>query len=439
MANVPTRPTSRPAWRFGGCLAILFIATSGCQSGGIGPIARWRMAKDSTLAKGPTAKEMGDTRGMMARWLSPKAGPSPQPNDGSTLIMGSDGWAPPREVKNPEADAELEAAQKLYQQGKLVEAESEFKRIAKERKGTRWGEAAMYHLAESQFQRAKYVAANETYEKLIGEYPATRYLEKAVLREYTIAQGWLTATDPESDPKLKAPFSHRFDGKLPLLGPTDYALQALEHVRHHDPTGPLADDAVLRIADYHYENDNFEDASFYYDQLVTDHPKSPFLERALHSSIEAKVKSYLGPDYDGAGLEQAKEQIKQYMTLFPMQDPETSESLYKTLDLIADQDAERTFRQAEHYLWTGHVASAEYYFGEVPVKWPNSEWAKKAKEQLAVIQTMPRKKTLPSRIMTLPGSTDPLTGQMNTGAVGGNGMSGSPGSLMGPSGGMANP
>ena len=46
------------------------------------------------------------------------------------------------------------------------------------------------------------------------------------------------------------PWYARFNGRLPLVDTQRQRPgQVLEHVRHHDPTGPLADDAVLRIAD----------------------------------------------------------------------------------------------------------------------------------------------------------------------------------------------
>ena len=39
---------------------------------------------------------------------------------------------------------------------------------------------------------------------------------------------------------------------VPLIDVDGYALKAMEHVRQHDPTGPLADVAALRIADHYF-------------------------------------------------------------------------------------------------------------------------------------------------------------------------------------------
>jgi outer membrane protein assembly factor BamD (BamD/ComL family) len=406
-------------------------AVSGCSSTG-GFLTAWRTARDSSLSRGPTEKELGDDRGLMSRWLTPKSAPNADPNAAapSPLVLGSDGWKPMKPVPNPEAEAEFQAAEKLYQQGKLVEAEKEFVKVAKNRKGTSWGEKAQFYLAESQFQRGKLVAANDSYELLFAHYPGTIYLEKLIAREYEIGQRWLAQADPKTPANQRLPWTSHFDGRQPLLDTSGYATKALEHVRQHDPTGPLADDAVLKIADYHMENADYEMAAIHYDQLITDHPKSPFLQKAQLAAIDARIKGYLGPEYDGAGLDQARELIKQTMVTFPDR-PAGNEKLYHTLDLINDQEAERTYVVAAYYKKIGKVPSAEYYFGKIRQRWPKSVWAAKAKTDLATLAKMPRTKSLPSKIMSQPGSYDPFSNTAQGGA-GPGGMMG-----MGP-GGMGN-
>jgi outer membrane protein assembly factor BamD (BamD/ComL family) len=419
---------------------------TGCQSGTMGPLTRWRLAHDKALAEGVSAEEINDKRGLFARWLSPKPGPATDANPKSTLVLGSNGWTAPKPASDPAGEKEFRAAEALLQQGKVDEAEKAFKQLAKKRKDSYWGEKAQYSLAELQYKTGNLVGANDSIVELMKTYPGTRYRDKVVECEYKIAQTWLgyvegTASSDKnkSQTKEKAEtaaekpadslaWSDHFSGKLPFVDVTGHALQTLEHVRHHDPDGPLADDAVLRIADFHYGHGNWEEASIYYDQLLADHPKSPFVRRAQLASIDSKIKNYVGPEYDGAGLEKAKEMIREHLNTFPERMTGQNDPLYKALDLIRDQEAERAYLVGEHYLWTGKIASAEYSFGAIPVKWPESTWAKKAKIQLAKIAKMPRKETLPSKIMSRPGSSDPLTGGTG-GGMGIGGMSGAPGGL----------
>lgn len=391
-------------------LALAALALAGCRSGSTGPLARWRMAFDDGVAKpiGPDDGSGGGSR--LARLIKPQAPASKAAEVGDGVILGSNGWSPLQPPKDPEADAEFRAAEGLFQQGKLTDAEAAFKKLAKRKKDTPWGEKAQFFLAECQYQQGRHVAANDSYELLISTYPGTQFLEKAVAREYSIADTWLAALAEDAEAEEKVSLSKRWNGAIPVVDTAGHALAALEHVRHHDPTGPLADDAVLRIADHHFARGNFEEAAAHYDQLISEHPKSPFFQRAQLASIDSKIKAYLGPDYDGDGLEQARNQVVQTMAMFPERRTGDHDELSKTLDVIEAQMAERAYARAEHYLWTGKVASAEFCFGEIPAKWPKSPYAAKAKEQLAKIATMPRKETRASRIMALPGGADPLTG-----------------------------
>ncbi|WP_422929842.1 outer membrane protein assembly factor BamD [Singulisphaera sp. PoT] len=420
----------------GAALVLLGTASStGCLSSG-STLTAWRMGRDSSLSKAPTKEEVGDDRNLMARWLSPKASPYGKAEQRSTLVLGSDGWSPIKTQSNPEADAEFQAAEKLFQQGKLAEAETAFKLIAKNRKGSPWGEQAQFYVAESQYQRGNLVAAHTSFEQLFADYPGTEYIDKLVSREYAIGETWLAQSDPKTPAQKKLPWYSRFNGQQPMLDPHGDGLQALEHVRHHDPTGPLADDAVMRIAHQYIKDGDYEMAAMHYDQLTTDHPKSEYVQEAQLASIDSRIKSYLGPEYDGSGLEKSRELIKQTMASFPDR-PGQNEKLYHTLDIINDAEAERTFKVAEYYKRTNKITSAEFYFGKVRQRWPKSSWAEKSKTELASLAKLPRKEFAPSKIMSQPASSDPFSGGMGgmgSGGMGGMGGGGMGGMGMGPGG-----
>src|SRR5262245_35364869 len=170
-----------------GALALALIPLAGCANF-VSPISQWRAAYDGNLFQRLTPEEMADASGgpaastnLFQRWLTPRGNPtlkSAEPPT-STLVLGSDGWRPlAKPAPDPEADAEFQAALKLFQQGKLEEAEKQFATIAKKRKQTTWGENAQFYVAECQFQREKYVAAHDSYEKLYADYPATNYKDK---------------------------------------------------------------------------------------------------------------------------------------------------------------------------------------------------------------------------------------------------------------------
>jgi TolA-binding protein len=398
------------------------LAMVGCQTvDAPGFLGKILPSHDESMADGMPRPETSTPGRFLSRYLNPSPTPhSSAAKEPKALQTSNSGWTPIKEEPNPKADAELDVATRLYRQGKHEEAEHLFVELAKKYKGSSWGQRAQFLLAESYFQREKYVWASEAYEQLMKEYPGNDHVDKVVSREYEIAQKWFKTYDPKAKPEDKFPWTSRFDGTVPFVDASGFAIKNLEHVRFHDPTGPLSDDAVLRLADHYFENHDYDSASLYYDQLVTDHPKSEFLQRAQLRSIDAKLKAYSGPEYDGKGLEKAREMIIQTKAAFPDR-PAGNEKLYDTLNMIDDQEAERAYRVAMFYKKTNYITSAEYYFSMVRALWPKSDWAKKSKTELALIAKLPRKETLPSKIMSLPGSTDPFSAGQGGSGMGTNG------------------
>ena len=392
-----------------------------------GPIADWWASK---FAPAPdTARPQDDTSTdgrLMSRWLTKDKTPFSSNAMGSnSVFLGEKGWEKTKTAPNPEAEAQIAAARKLFDAGKFAEAETLLKPLAKKevKKGTAWGEKAQWLLAESQFRQKKYTSAEPSYELLFKTFPGTEYVDKLVAREYAIAQAWLSDEDPKAK---KIDWKARFDGRRPFIDTSGYAIKALEHVQHHDPQGPLADDAALRTADHYHTVGDYETAAVFYDQLLAEHNKSPYRERAQLSSIDAKMKGYIGPEYDASGLEAARETVKRTMAEFPERQA-GAEQLYHTLDLIEDQAAEKEYTTGLYYIRARAPAGAEYQFGLVQAKWPRSKWAALSKKEMAKVAKVPRKEIVPSRMMTLPGSTDP--------GIGGQGTQGGLNSLMGGAGG----
>lgn len=394
-----------------------------------GPLSEWFAAK---MAPSPdTARPQADTTTdgrLMSRWMTRDKTPfSSGSMSSNSVVLGERGWEKSKAAvaPNPQAEAELDAARKLFDAGRPDQAEKILRPLAKRevKKGSIWGEKAQFLLAESQFRRQKYVDAHDSYEILIKSYPGTEYVETLVAREYAIAETWLGHEDPKGKPM---DWMARFDGRRPFLDINGYSVKVLDHVRLHDPQGPLADDAALRTADHYHAIGDYETAAVYYDQLLAENAKSPYRERAQLSSIDAKMKGYIGPEYDSSGLDSARETVKRTMAEFPERQA-GAEQLYHTLDLIEDQAAEREYKVGTYYLRARQPAGAEYQFGLVIARWPKSQWAAKAKLEMVKVAKAPRKAVVPSKIMTLPGVTNP--------GIGGQGTQGGLNNIMGGGGG----
>ncbi len=155
-----------------------------------------------------------------------------------------------RDVNTDERD--MEAAIRLFQLGKLEQAEPILARIAGRGAGTRRGELAQYYIAETQFRLKKYRLANASFESLVTQYPGTEFLEKLVSRQYAIALQWLPIDEAS-------------------------ALRTLDQVRHHYPDGPAATAALIQMIVHEMKKGKESEAWLYNIQLDSNRPNGSWL------------------------------------------------------------------------------------------------------------------------------------------------------------------
>ena len=213
----------------------------------------------------------------------------------------------------PRTDGEFQSAPKLFSESKFAEAERQFAWIAQVRKGTTWGERSQYYMAECQYQQKKYVEALESFRRLNFDYPATDYRDQFVRREYEIAQFWLAEARRENPAGKNPPVAVQVDGRPPTADTEKKALLAFEAVRHADPTGPLAADAAVQIAEHYMRSRDFESAAIYYAQFVNEYPKSPLWPWARLRGIQARTCSFLATQRDTASLKMVGEFAKPFL------------------------------------------------------------------------------------------------------------------------------
>jgi outer membrane protein assembly factor BamD (BamD/ComL family) len=213
----------------------------------------------------------------------------------------------------PAANGEFQSAPKLFSKGKFAEAERQFAWIAQVRKGTTWGERSQYYLAECQYHQKKYVEALESLRRLNFDYPQTDYRDQFVRREYEIAQFWLAEARRENPVGKNPLVAVQVDGRPPIADTEKKALLAFEAVRHDHPTGPLADDAAMQIAECYMRSLDFESAAIYYAQFVNEYRKSPLCPRARLRGIQARTCSFLATQRDTASLKMAHEFAKPFL------------------------------------------------------------------------------------------------------------------------------
>jgi len=390
----------------------------------------------ATLLSGCSSLERDDDSGMfgMSKFpgISSVKGPLERAlyNEESPLEMG-------RKFSADEL-RQADECRVAYENGKYDEAIKLSKKVAKKFKETTLGEKAQFYLAESYFELGRYAKAQDAYDQLFEDYPSTRYVEPATRRLFFIGKEWLQIAEPVAkteimqvsgekvvednsdppgkprDPTLRVPLLPNFhDRSRPVFDTQGNALRSLKSIWMNDPTGPLADDALMLTATYYQRHQNYVEADRYFEILREEYPDSPHLESAFVLGAHVKQMSYQGPYYEGQDLEGARKLKEQSLQLFPVSSHR--QQIRKDLDELYLQEAERLWAKVEYYEKKNKPKAIAIACVKLVAEYPDTGYAKEAREMLRgidrrEIQDLPE---VMEFLETLPSTESPRTQESN--------------------------
>ena len=292
------------------------------------------------------------------------------------------GYGPNEQI----ARAAYDKGHQLFREKKYEEAAAQFKIAADRWPDTSLEEDALFWRAESLFFADRYPAAHDAYEKLLKKYEYSRHLDRAVARQFAIGRYWeqFDAAEPHwpTTPNL-------FDKTRPLFDTRGHALKAYEHVRLNDPTGPLADDALMASANSYFVHGQYEDAAYHYDLLRKEYPKSEHQKHAHLLCLESKQRMYQGPMYDGTPLKEASEIADQTLMRFGPTLQAERDRVIEAKNRIVEQQAERDWAMAQYYEKNRYYGAARYYYNALIQTYPHTRFAQLAQQRLDAIEHLP--------------------------------------------------
>jgi len=327
---------------------------------------------------------------------------------------------------------EYQAAESLYLDGKFVEAEKAFQKLAKTRRSSHetfgmkverwWGvkstasldtyanfgdpieEDALFMKAECQFEQTRFAKAQDSYDDLLNRYPSTRHLDAVSRRYFQIARIWLgfpekaeetgdaqvvsDSTEEEVEDfanvdSFYIPIVPNFlDKSRPAFDTRGRALQALRSVWLHDATGPLADDALMVSASFHLRTQDFEESARLYKLLREQYPESPHFRDAFLLGSHVTLASYQGSNYDGQNLSEAIELKEAALRIFPDLTEEERNRLGSELGKMHDAEVARIWDRVEYFQAKQAPESVAVYCKILINRFPDTEYAERGRKIL---------------------------------------------------------
>jgi TolA-binding protein len=277
--------------------------------------------------------------------------------------------------------------ERLFEEERYGDAADAYAAAAGRAVDMRIKEDSLFMLGESYYFNDKCIPARDAYNELADKYPSTRYLDKLVEREWAIARYLEAYANAHYDAPMTP---NAWDKTRPWFDTMGHAIKTYENIRMNDPTGPRADDAIMATAGIYFRTDRFDDADYHYELLRKEYPRSEFQFEAHLLGLQSKLRKYQGQDYDGTPLEESQVLVKQLRTNFSGQlSVEERDRLKLVSAQLLQEQASRDMQMAQFYDGTKNYGSAKTYYAEVINKYPDSEFAKTAKERMLAMGDLP--------------------------------------------------
>jgi outer membrane protein assembly factor BamD (BamD/ComL family) len=286
------------------------------------------------------------------------------------------------------ARAAFEEAEKQFRQKLYPEAGKLYMTAARRWPTSPLEEEALFMAGEAYFFADRYVKADDAYAELVKKHSGTQHLDKITVRRFAIASYWqqrhLAKPQWFITPNLTDKTRPTFDTK-------GHAIRVWGKLPSDDPTSPLADDAVMNVANTYFASGRYRDADHYYTMLRNEFPKSEHQFQAFLLGLRSKLLVYQGPDYDSKPLEEAEKVAEQLLTQFPRElvAEGEKERVLQARGQIAFQKALREWNRAEYYNRLEYYAAARMHYQTIVEKYPDTQLAASSRERIGQMQGLP--------------------------------------------------
>ncbi len=216
---------------------------------------------------------------------------------------------------------------------------------------------------QAEIARGRYWQAFEWFEKQLTHYPAGKLSDQAMEHEFEIADAFLAG-------------KKRIVLGFLRLGAEGEALEILSRIAEHSPGTRIAERALLRIAERHYQKQRWAEAVDSYDLFIELFPKSAKTPMAMFQAAQAQYELFQGAQFDDTPLLEAEQRFKILAESYPT--AARNANVPMILQNIVDSRAEKLYRTALFYERTARKSPAVYYYRQVTARYPKTTWASDA-------------------------------------------------------------
>lgn len=250
----------------------------------------------------------------------------------------------------------------------------------------------LFLLAQAYYQYGDRIRAFYHLDELMDNYPESPLFYPALEMQFRIADRYLRG------------YKDRLFG-IPMIGQEDNAIEMLFRIQERSPGSPLAERALLRTADYYYDNADYDFASDVYRAYADRYPRSPEMPRVRLRQAYSSLAQFRGLDFDATPLVDARAQLEDILK----SDPELAEreNIAEVIEGIDARMASKLYRRANYYRRTNQPQAAAFTYRSIISQYPDAPEARRARRRLARLPAAPANRPAGADV---PQPTEPDTG-----------------------------
>ncbi|MDP6637477.1 MAG: outer membrane protein assembly factor BamD [Phycisphaerae bacterium] len=242
-------------------------------------------------------------------------------------------------------------------------------------------EEVMMLIGQAEMDRGNYDKACNRFNEQMDQYRNGDFYDRAVQRQYLIADAFLKGR------KRRAMWMFK-------VSAVDRGIEILNGIADRVPGTVVAEKALIRVADYHYDAGQVVQAVEAYDHYMKTFPQSPRkrMSHAMLRAARARYAQYKGEAFDDTPLTDAQQRFMIFADRYTEESNKANVPM--VLSQIRNALVRRYFASAKFYKRVGRKKAAIFYYRKVIDQNADSHWAKRAADALKELGAgpAPRKK-----------------------------------------------
>ncbi len=275
-----------------------------------------------------------------------------------------------------EAPALLAESKAFYAKDDLSDAKRYAEAVTKRHPESDEVEEAMFLTAECQRRLKMGTRAFDTYKKFVDKYPNSRFSVGIAQGEYELGMSYLKGEMP---------------GFLFFGADRAYGTRVLDHMQIHFRNYSLADDALVSVADFYIDDEEYEAATDALKRLLAEYPRSEHMLWARFQFARTLWLQNQGPLYDERLLIQSRRGFEDYVgTARLLGETERQQSQIETAEQmvgkINERLAEKEYLIGRFYERTEAPRSALYYYRHCVRTYPETKFAEASRKRAGELE-----------------------------------------------------